>query len=163
MKGDLVQFLTKEDEIDSERIALLRNEGAIKVKKKDKVPCVFKTPVQYHANGVMGEKAVAKFIGIENFIPKIDVWKEADIGRNIEVKLVNYISGRLIIKQTDIVERIAILVINLFPKFEIIGWIKISDVKNRYTLECLNDPVGVYLVPQKDLNKDFSVIIKENL
>ena len=92
--------------------------------------------ISYHeyiaecSEAVGAEIAVAQYLGMKNFTPTVNTFKtEADIGARIEVKWTKYADGHLVIRPTDRINDVAILVTGRGPVYCIAGWIPIVMAK----------------------------------
>jgi Fis family transcriptional regulator len=84
--------------------------------------------VMQHAK--QNQSLAAQYLGIKNFTPTINTFKsEADIGARIEVKWTKYADGHLVIRPTDRINDVAILVTGRGPVYSIAGWIPIIMAK----------------------------------
>ena len=64
--------------------------------------------------GVMAEVAVAKMLGVY-FAPTIRSFKDADIGKLLQVRQTSYPNGRLILQPNDNPDHVYILVVTTLP------------------------------------------------
>lgn len=94
------------------------------------------TNINYHAyvaqlsEAVGSEMAVAKYLGITDFVPTCGTFKSlADIADNIEVKWTTWKEGPLYIQPSDRDDDIALLVTGKSPELYIMGWLPISRCK----------------------------------
>lgn len=108
----------------------------LKIKGRPDHPSRGNKSISYHeyiaenAEAVGAEIAVAQYLGIKNFTPTIDTFKnEADIGADREVKWTKYADGHLVIRPTDRINDVAILVTGRGPVYSIAGWIPIVMAK----------------------------------
>jgi hypothetical protein len=82
------------------------------------------------SGAVAGEIAVAKSLGINDFIPTSNTFKStADIGENIEVKWTAWTGGHLVIHPKDRDTDVAILVVGQSPNLRVIGWLPVMMAK----------------------------------
>jgi hypothetical protein len=108
------------------------------------------------SESVGAEMAVAEYLGIKNFEPTIDTFKnEADIGTNIEVKWTKYTDGSAIVSPTDRLNDVICLVVGKSPVYYITGWIPVIMArKSKYVKEDGSHWVSqVNLFPIKDLRR----------
>jgi hypothetical protein len=78
------------------------------------------------SEAVGAEIAVAQYFGIKNFTPTVNTFKsEADIGARIEVKWTKYRDGHLVIRASDRLKDVAVLVTGRGPVYDIAGWIPV--------------------------------------
>jgi hypothetical protein len=99
---------------------------------------------------VAAEIAVAEYLGLSDFVPQNDVYKDkADVGTNIEVKYTHLMTGNLLIRKRDRDADYGVLVIGDMQAFYIVGWIPVKEAKTeQYGRHHLP---GCYLVPKADL------------
>lgn len=101
------------------------------------------------AEAVGAEMAVAKFLGIPEFRPTLDGFKNvADIGGNFEVKWTKWVDGSLILSERDRKEDIAILVTGTAPILYIRGWIPVAVARR----ERQKRSDGSWWINQSDLH-----------
>lgn len=77
---------------------------------------------QIHIEGACGELAVAKALNIHNS-HTINTFKEADLGRSIQVRTRSKGHYDLIVRPDDDDDEVFVLVTGAVPDFEIRGWI----------------------------------------
>jgi hypothetical protein len=85
--------------------------------------------ITQHAEAAGAEIAVAEWLGITGFNPSVNSFKtEADVGAGIEVKHTFYLSGALILQesQKQRPNDVCILVIGKSPVYKLIGWMPAS-------------------------------------
>lgn len=76
--------------------------------------------------GAMGEMAYAKARGLY-YEPRVNTFKEADFGSNVQIRTGAEEGHSLIIRKTDNPEHFYVLVIGSAPTFRVVGWIKGAD------------------------------------
>ena len=105
--------------------------------------------VAVQADAAAAECAVAYYVGIKDFIPKFNTFRDrADVGENIEVKHSRHKSAHLIIFSDDRPGDVACLVVGTMPQMYIAGWMPIPMVQvPKYKVEAQ----GNYWVNQADL------------
>ena len=101
------------------------------------------------AEAIGAEMVVARYLGIKDFEPTINTFKnQADVGNSIEVKHTSWKDGHLIVKPSDRDSDIAVLVVGESPNYLIIGWIPVAVAKSpRYK----SDQSNSYWVSQINL------------
>ena len=126
--------LTLADELLAARVGLERTEyskrnGHIHSFKVSTAGNYFKD-IMAASGAVAGEIAVAKSLGIKDFIPTANTFKSAaDIGENIEVKWTAWHGGHLVIHPKDRDSDVAILVVGESPNLRVVGWLPIIQAK----------------------------------
>ena len=126
--------LTLADEILAARVGLERTEYS---KRNGHVHSFivtnagnYFTDIMAASGAVAGEIAVAKSLGITDFMPTANTFKSmADVAENIEVKWTSWTDGHLIVTPKDRDTDIAVLVVGDCPKFKVIGWIPMVIAK----------------------------------
>jgi hypothetical protein len=82
------------------------------------------------SGAVAGEIAVAKSLGMSDFMPTANTFKStADIGDNIEVKWTGWMGGHLVIHPKDRDTDVAVLVVGQSPNLRVVGWLPVSQAK----------------------------------
>jgi hypothetical protein len=126
--------LTQADEVIAARVGLARAETAKVKGYAHRFPSI--SPKTYfdeiinHVNGAAAEIAIAKALGLSDFMPTIDSFKHhADIGKQFECKWTSYQSGHLIIGAHDREDDIAILCVGTAPDLRVIGYMPVIDAK----------------------------------
>lgn len=79
-----------------------------------------------HIEGACGEIAYAKARGIY-FEPRINSYKGADFGLNVQVRTRSDPSYDLLIRDNDNPEHFYVLVTGMAPTYTVVGWIKGAD------------------------------------
>ena len=85
--------------------------------------------ITQHAEAAGAEIAVAEWLGVTGFNPSVNSFKtEADVGAGIEVKHTFYLSGALILQesQKQRPNDVCILVIGKSPDYKLVGWMPAS-------------------------------------
>jgi len=101
--------------------------------------------------GAQGEIAAAQCLWIP-FEPKVDTFKAADIGVNLQVRTTPRSNGRLIIKKGDNPDHIYILVRKLSRNdFEVVGWIFGHEGQRPEYLTKVRHGGSVFFVPNYKL------------
>jgi len=126
--------LTQADEVIAARVGLARAETAKVNGYQHRFPSI--SPKTYfdeitnHVNGAAAEMAIAKALGLADFMPTIDSFKHhADIGKQFECKWTKYESGHLIIGAHDRSDDIAILCVGTAPNLKVIGYLPVLDAR----------------------------------
>jgi hypothetical protein len=126
--------LTQADEVIAARVGLARAENAKVHGYQHRFPNIspktYFDEIAQHVNGTAAEMAVAKALGLADFMPTIDSFKHhADIGRSFEVKWTKWESGHLIVANHDRPDDIAILCVGVAPELKVIGYMPVIDAK----------------------------------
>lgn len=139
-------------------VAGLRQSMCIRDKRKDR-PSFDGRDMQENFFGVMGEMAVAKFKGMY-FPGTVDTFKDADLGKNIQVRTVGSNRNRsLIVRPADSSSDVFVLVEITkkegFYEGVIHGWIWGRQAKRDDWLSHFGQPhkPPAYKVPTEALNK----------
>lgn len=103
-----------------------------------------------HIEGACGEFAAAQALGRE-FSPTINNFKEADIGKNLQVKTRSRHDYDLLVRRDDNPEHWFLLVTGLAPLFCVRGWIKGSDAMKDCYLAAHGGREEAFFVPARDL------------
>jgi len=126
--------LTQAEEMIAAMVGLARAENAKLCNYAHLFPSI--SPTNYfdemalHVNATGAEIAVARALGLSNFMPTINSFKhEADIGTGIEVKWTKWLDGHLIVANHDREDDIAILCVGTAPDYRVIGYIPVLAAK----------------------------------
>jgi len=104
----------------------------------------------YEIEGAGAELAVCK--NRKLYCPfGINTFKNADIGKILQVRHTERENGRLIVRPNDNPNHTYILVIGKMPNFKMIGWIKGKDAMVDEYKDNPNRGKPCWMVPQKDL------------
>ncbi len=123
-------ILSADEEILAHRIGLARSAAGFHKYDKAYQKMGFHDSVARDAEAVGSEMAVAKWLGVKDFMPTVDSFKHtADIGKGIEVKWTKWHDGHMIIKPSDRDSDIAVLCVGTSPEYFIKGWLPISMMK----------------------------------
>jgi hypothetical protein len=79
-----------------------------------------------HIEGACGEIAYAKWRGVY-FDPRINSYKGADFGTNVQIRTRSNHDYELLIRDNDNPEHFYVLVTGMAPTYRVVGWIKGSD------------------------------------
>lgn len=102
--------------------------------------------------GAAAELAYCKFRG-QYWGGHVNNYKEADVGRLVQVRFTKYQNGNLIVRKNDSDDHYYVLVTGCIPRFTVVGWIKGDDAKNEQWLSTKgNNREAAYFVPQSALN-----------
>lgn len=153
--------LTLADELLSARIGLERTEYS---KQRGHThsftvnnPGNYFSDIMAASGAVAGEIAVARALGINDFVPTANTFKStADIGENIEVKWTAWHGGHLVIHPKDRDTDVAVLVVGNSPNLRVIGWLPIMQAKRpkyRHTKDDSWWVSQINLHPIEDLNR----------
>jgi hypothetical protein len=85
--------------------------------------------ITQHAEAAGAEIAVAEWMGFTHFNPTVNTFKtEADVGTGIEVKHTYYLTGALILQESQRKRPndVCILVIGKSPRYKLVGWMPAS-------------------------------------
>lgn len=125
--------LSREDEIVAASAGLARESRYGSNPKFQGNKGNFHNAVTIHAEAVGAEIAVARYFGLEDFVPTVNTFKnEPDInlhGVSLEVKQTSHKRGHLIITDDDRDTDIAVLVCGESPSYYIVGWIPVGVAK----------------------------------
>lgn len=102
--------------------------------------------------GAAAELAYSKFRGMY-WGGCVNNYKQADVGKNVQVRSTKLKSGSLIIRENDEDDHFYVLVVGKIPNFEIKGWILGKDGKQDKWKKAPNGRVASYFVPQEALNR----------
>ena len=147
--------LTQAEEITSARVGLARAE-ACKVSGAINRPGYdysgnYTTYFEKIAANIIAtgaEIAVARALGITDFDPTINTFKErADLAQNIEIKFTSWLAGHLIIQPSDRDDDVAILCTGTAPDYKVIGYLPVVAAKHSRFLH----KSGSYWVSQINL------------
>ena len=86
-----------------------------------------KSPVAAHVEGAFGEMVVSK-VRNNYFMPTVNNFKEADLGKNVQVRLRTMHDWDLIIRDDDNPDHVFVLVTGYGPEFCVRGWAYARDV-----------------------------------
>lgn len=103
-----------------------------------------------HIEGALGEKAVAKHYNI--YWHGVNLIWGTDVGQKTEVRATKYANGHLILHDEDDDDKNFWLVTGIMGKYEIRGWIRAGDGKNKRWWPGKNPERPAYYVPQSELH-----------
>lgn len=135
-------------------IALFRNSTGFNVAKNPN-----HTRWAYDIEAAAAEYAAAKGLGLL-WDGSYNTFKQADIGKKIQVRHTKESGNCLIIRPDDKKDEIFVLVIGSIPNFYIMGGIVGGNAMHEKYLREYNNGPPAYFVPQKDL-KPVSEIIEK--
>ena len=125
--------LSREDEIAAHKAGLERESRYGSNPKFNGNKGNFHNAVVIHSEAVGAEMAVARYFGIEDFVPTVNTFKnEPDIdlnGLGLEVKQTSHKAGHLIVTDDDRDTDIAVLVVGESPSYYVVGWIPVGVAK----------------------------------
>jgi len=133
-------------------IGRLRNEHAKRAGLKDKHGFDGDGEL-IHALGAAGEMAFCKSNNLY-WEPRIDTFKEADVGDNIQVRTRSRSYYDLLIRKEDRSDQYFVLVTGNIPKFEVVGWIRGEEGKQAKWLRCHGGREEAYFIPQSELKRE---------
>lgn len=100
-------------------------------------------------NGVCGEMAVSKYLGIYYTPP---AWREDDLPNGYEIRTTTYYTGHLIIRPGD-KPAVYVLVVAKEPIYSIRGWLHSKEAMHKKYFHPSDNTGGeCWMVPQSDLN-----------
>ena len=125
--------LSREDEVVAAQTGLARESRYGSNPKFTGNKGNFHQAITIHSEAVGAEMAVARYFGIENFVPTVNTFKnEPDVlwnGVGLEVKQTPHKTGHLIIRDDDRDTDIAVLVTGESPTYYVVGWIPVAVAK----------------------------------
>ena len=126
--------LSREDEIAAHQAGLARESRYGSNPKFNGNKGNFHNAVVIHSEAVGAEMAVARYFGIDDFVPTVNTFKnEPDVNLNglaIEVKQTSHKQGHLIVTDDDRDTDVAVLVVGESPSYYVVGWIPVRAAKN---------------------------------
>ena len=140
-------------------VGLRRQLSSLRDQRKDKHG--FSGPGwTIHIEGACGELAVAKALG-RYWNGSVDTFKDADIpGEHtaigfgkVQVRTRSNAYYDLIVRPDDADQDVYILVTGRAPEFEVHGWIRGRDAKQKMWLRTYGDRPAAYFVPQSALQR----------
>lgn len=105
---------------------------------------------QLHIEGALGEMAVAKCLG-RFWSGPINNFKDADIGRHIQVRTRSRHDYDLIVRRDDSDDDLFVLVTGIAPDYCVKGWIRGRDAKQDKWLSAHGGREPAFFVPQSAL------------
>jgi len=108
---------------------------------------------EVNVNGAAAELAYAKFRK-EYFSASVDTYKDADHGEVTQIRWTKHTRGKLIIREDDNPEHYYVLVVSPLPKMYISGFIKGSEVEDKYKTNFgIEGRPLVWAIPQDKLRR----------
>lgn len=78
---------------------------------------------------------------------------DPDVGKNIQVRATKLLRGKLIVTDSDPDDQIYVLVVGQIPEYNVVGWIRGADAKNKDFIFAPNNRPPAYFVPQSELTE----------
>ena len=141
--------LTPAEVLQGAQAGIMRQTKNIRRKLKHRYGASAENDWQMHVEGCLGEMAVAKYLD-RFWHGAVGIPHHGDIG-SIEVRTSNHETARLIVHDRDLSDSVFILVTGLNGLYNIRGWIKGKEAKQR---RFWSDPAGgrpAYFVPKSEL------------
>lgn len=107
------------------------------------------------------EMATAKLFGIY-WNGSVGTFKEADLGKDIQIRHTVRDDGCLIVRANDKDDEIYLLTTGKCPIYSVHGWILGADAKNERFLKDPNGRGAAWFVPQHELKDIQTLKIKKN-
>jgi len=112
-----------------------------------------------HCEGACGEIAFAKWRNLY-WPARINNFKEADIGDNIQIRTSSRHDGELVVRNDDLAKipnHVFVLVTGLCPDYQIHGWIYGHEAKREEFKKAPGGRPPAYFVPQSELRSFWGI------